>query len=412
MGGQVIGGMSTERLSRIDAFMDKKYVAEGKIPGALTLVSRHGEVAHFSGIGQMDAERGKPMKEDTIFRIYSMSKPITSVALMMLYEEGHFQLEDPVHKFIPEWEDLKVVVSGAYPNFTTRRPERDMSMRDILSHQAGLTYSFHFRDSVDAAYRDLRIFAGGAGLGLPDETLAEQVKKMADLPLLFTPGTRWNYSVATDICGYLIEVISGKPFDTYLQENLFGPLGMVDTAFHVPAEKADRFAACYAPTPDGKGMSLQDDPGDSDYLKPPKLLSGGGGLVSTAGDYAKFCQMLLNGGHADGNRFLSRKTIELMTTNHLPDGQDLAAVAPPGAFSEAAMNGTGFGLGFSVLMDLRKAQIAGSPGQFAWGGAASTAFWIDPVEDLFLVFMTQLLPSSTYPFRRELQVFVNAAIEE
>ena len=286
-----------------------------------------------------------------------------------------------------------------------------MSFRDVLSHQAGLTYSFHFRDSVDAAYRQLGVFQTGAGLVPPDETLAEQITKMAELPLLFTPGTRWNYSVATDVCGYLVEVISGKPFDVFLQENLFDPLGMVDTSFHVPAEKADRFAACYAPTPDGT-MTLQDDPATSKYLTPAKLFSGGGGLASTAGDYAKFCQMLLNGGHADGNRFLSRKTIELMTTNHLPDGQDLAAVAPPGAFSEAAMNGTGFGLGFSVLMDLRKAQIAGSPGQFAWGGAASTAFWIDPVEDLFLVFMTQLLPSSTYPFRRELQVFVNAAIED
>jgi CubicO group peptidase (beta-lactamase class C family) len=406
---RVIGGMSTERLRRVDDHLDRNYVSSGKIPGALTLVARRGEIAHLSPIGQMDAERGKPVTEDTIFRIYSMSKPITSVALMSLYEEGRFQLDDPAHKFIPEWENLQVWVGGAHPSFLTKRCDRPMTLRDLLSHQSGLSYGFHMRNSIDAAYRELGIMNRAGGLGLPRETLADSVKKLANVPLQFSPGTAWNYSISTDVCGYLVEVISGKRFDQFLQERIFDPLGMVDSAFHVPGGKLDRFAACYAPKPGG-GRVLQDDPQASEYREPPMLFSGGGGMVSTAHDYYRFCQMLLNGGELDGVRILGRKTIELMTMNHLPNSVDLAAVAPPGQFSEVAYAGTGFGLGFSVLMDRAKAQIPGSPGQFAWGGAASTAFWIDPVEEVIVVFMTQLLPSSTYPFRRELQVLVNQAI--
>ena len=409
MGDRTIAGMSTARLGRIDQMLKDKYIDTGKIAGALTLVARKGEVTHFSAVGQMDAERAKPMKEDTIFRIYSMSKAITSVALMMLYEEGRFQLDNPVHQFIPEWENLGVWVGGAYPNFVTRRPDRPMNIRDLLSHQSGLAYGFQYRNSVDAAYRDLEIM-GRANLSFPDAGLAENIQKMAKLPLVFSPGTQWNYSVSTDVCGYLVEVMSGMPFDRYLQERVFGPLGMVDSGFHVPDEKIERFAACYAPTPGG-GRVLQDDPLTSPYRKPATLFSGGGGLVSTVGDYFRFTQMLVNGGTLDGTRLLSRKTVDLMRINHLPNGVDLAAVSPPGQFTEAATTGTGFGLGFSVLLDTAKAQISGSVGQFQWGGAASTAFWIDPVEEeVALVFMTQLLPSSTYPFRRELQVLVNSAL--
>ncbi len=416
-----IAGMSKDRLKRIDSFLDQRYIQTGKYAGALTLVSRKGEVAHCSAQGLMDAERDKPVRDDTIFRIYSMSKPITSVALMMLYEEGAFQLDDPVHKFIPAWEHLAVWVTGAWPNFVTRASERAMSMRDILSHQSGLTYGFHVRNSIDAAYRELGVMerGGPAVLGpareahpdAEDETLAKSIEKLTKLPLLFTPGTAWNYSISTDVCGYLVGVISGQSFDQYLQERIFGPLGMIDSGFSVPDGKLERFAACYAAAPGGKRV-LQDDPDTSLYRKHPKLFSGGGGLVATAGDYLRFCQMLLNGGELDGARLLSRKTIELMTINHLAGGQDLAALAPPGLFSEGAMSGTGFGLGFSVLMDQRLAQISGSPGQYAWGGAASTGFWIDPREELIVIFMTQLLPSSTYPIRRELQTLVNAAIVE
>lgn len=404
-----IAGMSTARLARIDEHLRRNYIDSGKIPGALTLVARRGEIAHFSPVGEMDAERGKAMAEDTIFRIYSMSKPITSVALMMLYEEGRFQLDEPVHHFIPEWKDLGVWVGGAYPDFVTRRPDRDMTVRDLLSHQSGLTYGFHMRNSVDSAYRRLKVMDRADDD--PAHTLAHSAKLLADLPLVFSPGEQWNYSIATDVCGYLVEVISGQRFDQFVAERIFDPLGMVDSGFHVPDEKLERFAACYAPGKDDVRV-LQDDPQTSVYRTPPVLFSGGGGMVSTASDYFRFCQMVLNGGTLDGERLLSRKTIDLMRINHLPNGDDLAARQPPGQFSEAATSGTGFGLGFSVLIDLAKSQIAGSPGQFAWGGAASTAFWIDPVEQVVLVYMTQLLPSSKYPFRRELQVFVNAAMDD
>ena len=415
-----IAGMSTERLKRIDALLDERYLQTGRFAGTLTLVSRKHEVAHCSTQGLMDAERGKPMREDTIFRIYSMSKPITSVALMMLYEQGKFQLDDPVHKFIPSWEKLGVWVAGAWPNFSTKAPARPMTIRDVLSHQSGLTYGFQVRNSVDAAYRQLRIMeregpsvlgpaSAAAAADAAPETLATSIEKLSKLPLLFSPGTAWNYSISTDVCGYLVEVISGKPFDVYLEEQIFGPLGMVDSGFSVPDAKIDRFAACYAAAPND-GRVLQDDPITSVYRNTPALFSGGGGMVSTAADYLRFCRMLLNGGQLDGAQLLSRKTVELMAMNHLDGGKDLAALAPPAQFSEASTNGTGFGLGFSVLLDQRLAQISGSPGQYAWGGAASTAFWIDPREEVIVVFMTQLLPSSTYPIRRELQTLVNSAI--
>ena len=413
-----IAGMSTERLARIDALLDERYIQSGRYPGTLTVIARKGETAHCSAQGLMDVERAKPVSEDTIFRIYSMSKPITSVALMMLYEEGAFQLDDPVHKFIPSWEKLGVWVAGGFPDFVTKAPEKAMSMRDVLSHQSGLTYGFQVRNPVDAAYRELGVMERGVTVLGPDrrarpgsenETLASSVEKLASLPLLFAPGTAWNYSISTDVCGYLVEVISGKPFDVFLQERIFGPLGMPDTGFSVPDQKLERFAACYNATPDGKFV-LQDDPETSPYRKQPSLFSGGGGMVSTAADYLRFSRMLLGGGELEGVRLLSRKTVELMTMNHLAGGQDLAALAPPGQFNEATTTGTGFGLGFSVLLDQRLAQISGSPGQFAWGGAASTAFWIDPREELIAIFMTQVLPSSSYPLRRELQTLVNSAI--
>ena len=398
-------GLSSDRLARIDRFLLKNYIESGRLSGTLTLVARRGEVAHCSALGEMDSERGKPMRDDTIFRIYSMSKPVTSVALMMLYEEGRFQLSDPVSRFIPSWKDLEVWVSGSYPNFKTKHTEREMTIRDLLSHQSGLTYGATDRTPVEAAVKDRLIDTRGA------DTLADWAKKMTDIPLLFSPGTQWNYSISTDFCGYLVEVISGQRFDKFLQERIFKPLGMVDTAFHVPDSKIERFAACYAPIKDDQ-RGLQDDPETSAYRKPPTFFSGGGGLVSTVSDYYRFCSMLLNRGELDGVRLLSRKTVELMTQNHLRGGKTLADLAQPGQFSEVAFSGMGFGLGFSVLMDTSVAQIAGSPGHYAWGGAASTAFWIDPVEEVIVIFMTQLLPSSTYPVRRELQVLVNAAIED
>jgi CubicO group peptidase (beta-lactamase class C family) len=396
-------GLSSQQLARIERHLQQRYLDPHKTAGMLTLVARRGEIAYLSPLGSMDLERAKPMLEDTIFRIYSMSKPITSVALMTLYEQGYFQLDDAVHKYIPQWRDLRVYAQGNYPNFITTPCERPMTIRDLMSHQSGLTYGFMERTNVDRAYR--RLDVGGAAA---DGTLRDMIDTLARLPLEFSPGTRWNYSVATDVLGYLVEVMSGKRFDEYLQDHVFGPLGMVDTGFTVPADKIDRFAANYSRGPD-KAIRLEDDPETSEYTRPRSFLSGGGGLVSTAADYLRFCQMLLCGGALDGERILGRKTIELMTMNHLPANQDMASLGF-GTFSETTYDGTGFGLGFSVTLDPVKAQIIGSAGEYAWGGAASTAFWIDPAEDLIVIFMTQFMPSGTFNFRGQLKTLVYPAI--
>ena len=398
-------GLSGERLARIDTHLKTHYVDPEKIAGALTLVFRRGEIAYLAPIGLMDRERGKPMAADTIFRIYSMSKPITSVALMMLYEHGRFQLNDPVHKLIPGWRDLRVYRAGNYPRFLTEPCERPMTIRDLMAHTSGLTYGFMERTNVDAAYRRLGIGTLGARF---EGTLEDMVKHLATLPLEFSPGTAWNYSVSTDVLGHLVQVLSGERFDEYLRRNVFEPLGMVDTGFHVPSEKVDRFAACYD-RDSRKKLRLQDDPEKSPYLEPPPLLSGGGGLVSTAADYLRFCRMLLNGGELDGTRLLGRKTLELMTQNHLPGGRDLADCSA-GIFSETPYEGVGFGLGFSINLDPTRSQLVGSVGEYAWGGAASTIFWIDPREDLIVIYMTQLMPSQTFNFRGQLKQIVYPAI--
>jgi CubicO group peptidase (beta-lactamase class C family) len=342
------------------------------------------------------------MREDTIFRIYSMTKPITSVALMTLYERGAFQLEDPVHRFIPAWRELRVFDGGNYPLFATRPCERPMTVRDLFTHTAGLTYGFMERTNVDRAYRRL-------GIGERDRTLDEMIATLAKLPLEFSPGTRWNYSVATDVLGHLIERISGRRLDAFLREEIFAPLGMLDTAFHVPAEKLGRLASNYERAPD-KQLRVVDDRAKSVYAEPPAFLSGGGGLVSTARDYSRFCQMLLNGGELGGARILGRKTIELMTQNHLPGGRDIAQCNTGGQFSQITYDGVGFGLGFSVTLDLARAQTVGSVGEYAWGGAASTAFWIDPTEELIVIFLTQFMPSGTFNFRGQLKSIVYPAL--
>jgi CubicO group peptidase (beta-lactamase class C family) len=402
-------GLAPERLARIDEHLERRYIQPRKIAGALTLVARRGELAHLSPVGLMDLEREKPMRDDTIFRIYSMSKPITSVAMMTLWEEGHWQLTDPVHRFIPQWRTLRVYQSGTYPNFLTTPVERPMSMRDLMTHQSGLTYSFMNRTNVDAAYREIGI--GGAAIGAGDAlrpgTLADMVERLADIPLEFSPGTRWNYSLSTDVLGHLVEVISGRRFDDFLRERIFEPLGMVDTGFSVPPNKADRLAARYGRGAD-KRLVLTDDPASSSYLQEPAFLSGGSGLVSTARDYWRFCQMLLNGGELDGHRILGRKTIDLMTMNHLPDGKDLTQLSVA-AYSETASEGVGFGLGFAVTLDPTLTG-GGSIGEYYWGGAASTIFWNDPVEDLTVIFLTQLIPSGTFNFRGQLRQLITSAL--
>jgi CubicO group peptidase (beta-lactamase class C family) len=395
-------GLSSTRLERIDQFFQRKYIDTGKIPCAQTVVWRRGEVAHFSTIGMADVERKKPAAEDTIFRIYSMTKPITSIAFMQLVEQGLVALDEPVHKYIPAWKDLGVFVGGGGTTpFRTKAPERPMLIVDLLRHTSGLTYGFQESTNVDAAYRKAKI-----GQIEKSGTLETMIEVLSKLPLEFSPGTAWNYSVSTDVLGYLIEKISGQKVEEYLRTKIFKPLGMADTDFHVHAGKESRFAACYLPAKGG--MELQDDATKSSYLQPPSFVSGGGGLVSTASDYLRFCRMVLNGGSLDGVQIVSPKTIELMTMNHLPDGKDLPALSRS-LFSEVTYNGVGFGLGFSVTMDPAKTMIPGSVGEHAWGGAATTSFWIDPKEQLITIFMTQLIPSSFYPIRRELRTMVYSA---
>ncbi len=398
-------GFDAARLARIDAFLAEKYLAPGKLPCAMTLVARGGEVAHWGVQGFADVERGAPLAEDTVFRIYSMTKPITSVALMMLVEEGKIALDDPVHRHIPAWRDLGVYEAGFIGAWRTARPQRPMLVVDLLRHTSGLTYGFQNRTNVDAAYRK-------RGIGvLPhkDGTLDTMIEALATTPLEFSPGAAWNYSVSTDVCGYLVEKISGTPFPQFLRERIFAPLGMHDTAFEVAPEAQPRFASCYAAGPGG-AMVKQDDAAASSYLAPPAFVSGGGGLVSTAADYLRFCRMLLNGGALEGKRLLGRKTVELMTQNHLPGGKSLSDLSQS-LFSEAAYDGIGFGLGFSVTTDPARTLLPGSAGEYSWGGAASTYFWIDPKEELIVIFMTQFLPSTLYPLRRELRTMVYAALE-
>jgi len=398
-------GMSTERLKRIESFIAGKYIDTGKLPCAQTLVWRRGELVHSSVLGKADVERGAPLREDAIFRIYSMTKPVTSVAFMMLVEEGLVALDDPVHRYIPEWRGLGVFEAGVDGSYQTRKADQPMRCIDLLRHTAGLTYGFQNRTNVDAAYRKLKV-----GEFTTQGGLEAMVGQLAGLPLEFSPGTAWNYSVATDVVGYLVEKISGIPFERFLRERIFTPLKMNDTGFQVPEDKRDRFTSCYALTPSGRTI-LQDDVTKSVYLRDLPLKSGGGGLVGTAADYLRFARMLLNGGELEGARIIGPKTLKLMTTNHLPGNKELVEVSRS-MFSEAVFEGLGFGLGFAMTVDQARTRTAGSLGEYFWGGMASTAFWVDPVEDLTVVFMTQLMPSSSYPIRRELRTLVYAAVME
>ncbi|MGH6778367.1 MAG: serine hydrolase domain-containing protein [Bradyrhizobium sp.] len=409
-------GMSTAALDRLEAHLKSRYIDAGRFPGTQLLVYRRGKVVHSTAQGYADLARKVAVKDDTIFRIYSMTKPITTVAFMMLFEEGRVALDEPVHKYIPEWKNLGVFVAGTAPAFLTRPPSRPMLIVDLLRHTSGLTYGFQQRSNVDAAYRAMKI-----GEVEKSGTLETMIADLAKIPLEFSPGEAWNYSVSTDVAGYLIGKISGQPFEQFLKRRILDPLGMSDTGFHVPADKAHRLAACYSADPQGgmtfhaterkDTLTLQDDPATSSFLSPPSLISGGGGLCSTVADYLTFCRALINGGELGGVRLLSPKTLALMTSNHLPGGRDLPEMSRS-LFSEATYNGIGFGLGFSVTLDPAKTLIPGSPGEYAWGGAATTSFWIDPLEELITIFMTQVLPSSAYPIRRELRTMVYAAITD
>jgi len=397
-------GFSTEKLKNIESYLQEKYIDTNRYVGTLTGIYRNGQLGFISTLGLMDRESRKPIERDTIFRIYSMTKPITSVALMSLYEKGLLQLDDPVSEYIPAFKDLNVYSEGIFGNYKTTYPDREMTIRDLLSHQSGLTYGFMERSNVDAAYRELGIEKES------QQNLQEFVNVLSTIPLEFSPGTAWNYSVSTDVCGYLIEVISGKTLDMFLEEEIFQPLGMSDTGFYVPSSKTQRLSSNYEYR-EGQEPILVDDANTGSYINPPTLFSGGGGLVSTLDDYMAFCKMVLGRGSLDGHRILSRKTLDLMSSNHLTNGKDLRSCAY-GRWSETSYTGVGFGLGFSILLDPAASQVSGSKGELAWGGAASTAFWIDPLEDMAVVFLTQLLPSSTYNVRRELRSLVYSALSD
>ena len=407
-------GLSSARLAKLDEVMKARYVDGGYLPGMLTHVYRKGHLVHTGLCGHMDLERGTKMREDAIFRIYSMSKPITAVALMMLAEDGLIGLDDAVHTHIPAWKDLAVYASGmpsllanAPPSFMTTPVERPMRVIDLATHTSGLTYGFMMRSAVDAAYRQAKVtdrLTPGGLSGMADQ--------LAQIPLDFSPGTAWNYSVAIDVLGYLVEKLSGMSFGEFLRTRLFEPLGMTDTAFYVPPDKIERFSTCYQPGSTG-GLTLQDDARKSTYAEPPMLESGGGGLVSTAHDYLRFCRMMLNGGTLDGVRILSPKTVALFSLNYLPDGREVADMALPGMFSESGYAGVGFSLGCGVNVNVAKTRLPGSLGEYFWGGAASTAFWIDPKEELTVVFMTQVIGSpARLTLRRDLRTLVYAAITE
>lgn len=390
-------GLSTQRLAHVDATMHA-YVDKGKLPGVQTMISRRGEVVHHDCYGFADVEAQVRVQPDTIYRIYSMTKPITSVGLMMLYEEGVFLLENPISRWLPEFDDAQVWDRGTADEPVTRPSARPITVHDLLTHMSGITYGFHYQHPLDELYRRNSL----GDFSEPTYDLAEGVGRIASLPLLFDPGSRWNYSLSTDVCGRLIEVMSGQTLDVYLSERVLGPLGMVDTAFHAPESELQRCSPLYTRKQAGGLHRLA---GPEVMVQPKKYLAGGGGLMGTAPDYMRFCHMLLRGGELDGVRLLSPRTVRYMARNHLPGGQLLNEVGQS-TFSEAAMAGTGFGLGFAVIEDAAALQNMASEGEFSWGGAASTAFWVDPTEEICVVFMTQLLPSDTYPLRRQLRATV------
>jgi CubicO group peptidase (beta-lactamase class C family) len=395
-------GLDSGQLARVSEHLGKRYVEPGKIPGSIALVARRGQACFLDVQGLRDVERASPMTEDSILRIYSMSKPITSLAMMTLLERGLFSLDDPVHRFIPAWRNLGVWTAGSYPLFATEPVKRPMTIRDLFMHTSGLTYDFLRASNIDYAYRKLQV-----GNPQPGYTLQDMIDQLALLPLEFSPGERWNYSVATDVLGHLIEVISGQSLPDYLRSAIFEPLGMVDTSFDIAPEKVTRFASCYERNLN-KEMVLSDDGQDSHFAN-RSFYSGGGGLISTVGDYYRFCQMLLDGGTLDGKRIIGSRTLAFMTRNHLPDGADMSRFAT-GGFSESAYEGVGFGLGFANKIDPVCNGYPGSSGSFFWGGLASTLFWVDPAEELVVIFMTQLMPSRTFNFRGQLENIIYGAL--
>jgi CubicO group peptidase (beta-lactamase class C family) len=396
-------GFDGRRLARLDAHF-ARYVDEGLLPGWLLLVSRRGRVAHFSTYGRRDIEADQPVEHDTLFRLASMTKPVTSVAAMMLYEQGAFELKDPVSRFIPSFSEARVFRSGSALRPVTDPVVEPVRIWHLLTHTAGLTYGFHYAHPVDAMYRAAG-FEWGTPPGLDLEGCCDA---WAGLPLLFQPGSEWNYSVASDVLGRVVEVASGQPLDRFFDDHIFTPLRFSDTGFFIDEANERRLAALYVPAPGTNAATRLDGFGGSPTTR-PTCLSGGGGLIGSAADYHRFTQMLLRGGELDGVRLLGTRTVSYMTRNHLPEDADLEAFGRP-LFAETTFDGVGFGLGFSVMKDPVKNKVLAQAGEYAWGGAASTFFFVDPVEKITALFMTQLLPSSTHPIRSQLRQLVYQAL--
>lgn len=395
--------MSPDRLTRIDRHFTQ-YIDKGLLTGYQLVIARDGKVAFTSSQGLADREATRPVADDTIWRIFSMTKPITAVAAMILWEEGRFELHDPVAKFIPEFADTKVWRGGTWVKPVLEPQSEPMEMWHLFTHTAGLTYGFMYQHPVDELYRK-----AGMEWGFPrDLDLAGLCSLLARQPLLFQPGAEWNYSVSLDVLGRVVEVISGQRLGDFMRDRIFEPLGMSDTAFWCSEDRAERMSALYMATP-GSLAAMRADAADRGVYHEPKLDGGGGGLVSTIGDYVRFAEMLRNRGELDGQRILSPRTVEYMASNHLPGNVDLTAFGRP-LFAETSYDGVGFGLGMSVTLDPVAAKVPGSVGDFGWGGAASTWFMVDPVEDLTLTFMTQLMPSSTHPLRSQLKQMVHQAL--
>ena len=393
-------GFCPARLKRISPWL-KRYVDEKKLPFAHVAVLRKGQLAYNDFYGARDIEAGSPVVEDGIYRIYSMTKLVTTVAALALYEKGAFQLDDPVDKFVDEFRDARVFISGRKDSINSVEAETPMTIRQLMNHTSGLTYGAFDPGPVGQLMR-----SGKIDFGNLEANLGDTVRRLASIPLCFQPGSQWRYGVSTDVLGYVIEVVTGKTLLQVFDELIFQPLNMNDTFFQVPINKVKKFCSLYTRTK-SESLKLLECAGSSRFCKPVNMYSGGGGLISSMRDYLVFLEMIRCGGRYDDVQILGRKTVELMLRNHLPG--DMASMGQP-TFSEMPMEGIGFGLGGAILLDPAKAQILGSEGEFTWGGMASTAFWIDPKEELSVVFMTQLIPSSCYPIRRELRVLVYQAL--
>ncbi len=396
-------GFSGARLATLDQALQRLYVDSGDLPGAQIQIWRRGALAHSALFPSMDLEQDKRMREDAIFRIYSMTKPITAVALLILVEEGKIRLGDEVSKFIPSWKDLKVLVGGDPGAVVTKAPTRPMRVIDLATHMSGLTYGWLSQSAVGAAYRSLKIDDRGTLGGLP-----AMIDQLSTIPLECSPGERWIYSVSTTVLGYLVETVSGMKFGDFLKSRIFEPLGMDDTGFFCLPEKLDRLTSCYQATELGAPLTLQDSASNSSFARRPNLENGGGGLVSTATDYIRFCRMLLGGGSLDGRQVLSRKAVKLYGTNFLPGNQSIAAL---GGFAE--YTGTGMSIACATTINPGERSVHATPGDIFWSGAAATHFWVDPVEDLAVVFMTQVLNTPHFiPMQDILRALVYGAFAE